>query len=194
MARVAVVCNKDENYPTNGNRLCNNEIKPITITDECLHGRCAESTYHIDMSGIAFGSLADPGKEHEVYKAGKLPVVVQRVPCNYKGRNIHFHVSKGSNPYYLALLTEYQNGDGDLSKLEIRDASSSTWTPLKQSWGKIWSLHSPHPLKGPFSIRVTTLSGKWSLVAKHAIPADWKPDTKYDSKVNFPIDISPWLT
>ena len=71
-------CNKDENYPTNGNRLCNNEIKLITITDECLHGRCAESTYHIDMSGIAFGSLADPGKEHEVHKAGKLPVVVER--------------------------------------------------------------------------------------------------------------------
>ncbi|XP_078148172.1 expansin-B7-like isoform X2 [Carex rostrata] len=164
--------------------LCSGQPKLITITDECLYGGCADATYHFDMSGIAFGSLALPGKELDLHKAGKLAVLFKRVPCDYKGRNINFHVEQGSNPNYLALLTEYQNGEGDLSNLEIKEAGSSTWTPLKQSWGKIWRLDSAHPLKGPFSVKVTTLSGK-SIVANDAIPADWKANTKYDAKVNF---------
>ncbi|KAJ3689010.1 hypothetical protein LUZ61_018174 [Rhynchospora tenuis] len=165
---------------------CSGEPILITITDECIGPEppCGDAVYHFDMSGIAFGKLALPGKEYVLHDAGRLATLVKRVPCNYKGRTINFHVEENSNPNYLALLTEYQNGEGDLSKLELKEAGSSTWTPMKQSWGKIWRLDSPHPLQAPFSIRMTTLGGK-TLVANNAIPAGWKPMTKYDSKVNF---------
>ena len=71
-----VLCNKEDIFGKNP--LCSGEEKLITITDECLHGRCDESTYHIDMSGIAFGSLADPGKEFQLQKAGKIRVMIMR--------------------------------------------------------------------------------------------------------------------
>ncbi|KAJ1694733.1 hypothetical protein LUZ63_011431 [Rhynchospora breviuscula] len=168
--------------------LCSGEAKLITITDECLDGPCGDTEYHFDMAGIAFGKLALPGKELELHRAGRLATLVKRVPCDYKGRNINFHVEEHSNPNYLALLTEYQNGEGELTKLELKEDGSSTWTPMKQSWGKIWRLDSPHPLKAPFSIRITTPGGK-TLVANNAIPAGWKPMTKYDAKVNFKAEL-----
>ena len=71
-----VLCNKEDIFGRNP--LCSGEEKLITITDECLHGRCDESTYHIDMSGIAFGSLADPEKEFQLQKAGKIRVMIMR--------------------------------------------------------------------------------------------------------------------
>ncbi|KAJ4744669.1 Expansin-B3 [Rhynchospora pubera] len=166
--------------------LCSGQTKLITITDECLYGGCADATYHFDMSGIAFGSLALPGKELPLHSAGKLAILFKRVPCDYKGHNVAFHIEAGSNPAYLAFLIEYQNGEGDLSNVELKEASSATWVPLKQSWGKIWRLDSSHPLQGPFSVRLTTLSGK-SLVVNNAIPADWKPKKVYESNVNFKI-------
>jgi hypothetical protein len=43
-----------------------------------LYGGCADATYHFDMAGIAFGSLAIPGKELELHKAGKLAVLFKR--------------------------------------------------------------------------------------------------------------------
>jgi Expansin C-terminal domain len=66
--------------------------------------------------------------------------------------------------------------------------SSGEWIPLKQSWGKIWRLDCSHPLQRPFSIRLTTLTGR-TRVVNNAIPADWKPSTVYEFDVNFSIRV-----
>lgn len=109
-----------------------------------------------------------------------------RVPCNYNGLNVAFHVEQGSNPMYLAILVEYANGDGDLSLVEILESTpGATWTPLEQSWGAIWRCDSSHPLKGPFSIRLTTLTSGKTLVAQNVIPANYVPNTVYKSTVQF---------
>jgi hypothetical protein len=55
---------------------------------------------------------------------------------------------------------------------------------MKLSWGAIWRFDTPKPLKGPFSIRLTSESGK-KLIAKDVIPAYWKPDTLYYSDIQF---------
>ncbi|AQL05696.1 Expansin-B9 [Zea mays] len=39
-------------------------------------------------------------------------------------------------------------------------------------------------LKGPFSIRLTSESGK-KVIAKDIIPANWRPDAVYTSNVQF---------
>ena len=36
-----------------------------------------------------------------------------RVPCSWPGMDIAFKVDAGSNSYYLAMLIEYEDGDGD---------------------------------------------------------------------------------
>lgn len=42
-----------------------------------------------------------------------------RVPCLYPGLTVTFHVEHGSNPYYLAVLVEYANGDGDVVQVHF---------------------------------------------------------------------------
>jgi Expansin C-terminal domain len=100
--------------------------------------------------------------------------------------NVAFHVEEGSNSMYLAILVEYANGDGDLAQVEVLESTpGTTWTPLRQSWGAIWRLDSSHPLQGPFSVRITTLTSGKTLVAENVIPADYVPNTVYESAVQF---------
>lgn len=107
---------------------------------------------------------------------------VCRVPCNY-GRNIDFKVDAGSNPNYLATLVEFENGDGDLSAMDVKQANSQ-WSSMQQSWGAVWKLDAPSALQAPLSIKLTTSTGK-TLTAENVIPAGWTAGTTYHSNVNF---------
>ena len=105
--------------------------------------------------------------------------------CKYPaGTNITFHVEKGSNPNYLAVLVKFAADDGDIVQVDIQDKQSAEWKPMTESWGAVWRWDGATALKGPFSIRVTSESGK-KLIAKDVIPANWKPDTVYPSNVQF---------
>jgi hypothetical protein len=126
-----------------------------------------------------------------------------RVPCEYPGLTVTFHVEEGSNPNYLAILVEYEDGDGDVVQVDImesrpaaaaaaagedehgmRMAPTGQWEPMKESWGSIWRMDTPYPMQGPFSLRITNESGK-TLVADQVIPADWVPKAVYRSIVQF---------
>ena len=113
-----------------------------------------------------------------------------RVPCNYPGRNVAFHVDAGSNSYYLAVVVEFEDGDGDLAGLDLHQASSSptsdskAWISMQQSWGADWKLNSGSTLEPPFSFKLTSDSGK-TLVASNVIPSGWQPGATYRSVVNF---------
>ncbi|GJN30022.1 hypothetical protein PR202_gb18296 [Eleusine coracana subsp. coracana] len=54
----------------------------------------------------------------------------------------------------------------------------------KPPGGAIWRIDPKKPLKGPFSIRLTSEGGA-HLVQDDVIPADWKPNTVYTSKLQF---------
>lgn len=47
-----------------------------------------------------------------------------RTPCKYPGKNIAFHVNEGSTNYWLSLLVEFEDGDGDVGSMHIREVSS----------------------------------------------------------------------
>jgi hypothetical protein len=51
-------------------------------------------------------------------------------------------------------------------------------------WGAIWRWDGAIPIKGPFSLRLTSESGK-KLIAQDVIPVNWKADTVYRSTIQF---------
>jgi hypothetical protein len=107
------------------------------------------------------------------------------VRCKYVGgQKIVFHVEKGSNPNYLAVLVKFVAEDGDIVQMELKEKETPEWKPMKLSWGAIWRFDTPKALKGPFSIRLTSESGK-KLVATDVIPANWIPNTVYKSNIQF---------
>ena len=99
--------------------------------------------------------------------------------------SIAFHVDSGSNQQYFASVIEYEDGESDLSKVELKEAlDSDPWLNMQESWGAVWKLDAGSQLRAPFSIRLTSQSGE-SVVANAVIPAGWQPGQTYRSVVNF---------
>ncbi|XP_006650949.2 expansin-B7-like [Oryza brachyantha] len=173
-----------------GHPACSGAPETVIITDMNYY---PVSLYHFDLSGTAFGAMAKDNRNDELRHAGIIDIQFRRVACQYPGLTVTFHVEEGSNPVYLAILVEYENGDGDVVQVELMESiraadgaatPTGVWTAMRESWGSIWRLDTNHPLQGPFSLRITNESGK-TLVADQVIPADWQPNTVYSSLVQF---------
>ncbi|XP_006647631.2 expansin-B11 [Oryza brachyantha] len=168
------------------NAACSGQPATVVITDECPGGICLAGAAHFDMSGTSMGAMAKPGMADKLRAAGILQVQYRRVPCKYSGVNIAFRVDQGANPFYFEVLIEFEDGDGDLNAVDLMEAGSGAWTPMVQNWGALWRYNSNtgKALKAPFSLRLTSDSGK-VLVANSVIPASWKPGMTYRSLVNY---------
>ncbi|XP_022974239.1 putative expansin-B2 isoform X2 [Cucurbita maxima] len=165
---------------------CSRNPVTVVITDSCPGGSCASDAVHFDLSGTAFGAMAASRRGDELRNLGVLQVQYKRVECKYGGTSIQFVVDAGSNPNYFAALIEYQNGDGVLGSVELKQAQGSgSWIPMKQSWGAVWKLDYGSALKAPFSFRLTALESRKAVVANNVIPAGWQPGKTYRSVVNF---------
>ena len=144
--------------------------------------------YHFDLSGTAFGAMAKRGLNDKLRHAGIIDIQFRRGRCKHRGLNVNFHVQRGSNPNYLAVLVEYANRDGTVVRMDLMQSKNGRptgyWEPMSHSWGAIFRRDTNRRLQGPFSLRIRSESGK-TLVAKQVIPANWKPDTKYWSNIQF---------
>ncbi|CAN6290974.1 unnamed protein product [Urochloa humidicola] len=165
---------------------CSGIPETVIITDMNYY---PVAPYHFDLSGTAFGAMARDERNDELRHAGIIDIQFKRVACQYSGLTVTFHIERGSNPNYLAVLVEYSNGDGDVVQVDLMESSpegepTGVWEPMRESWGSIWRMDTRRPLQGPFSLRVTNESGK-TLVADQVIPADWQPDNVYSSIVQF---------
>ncbi|XP_012843347.1 PREDICTED: putative expansin-B2 [Erythranthe guttata] len=185
------------------NPLCSGNPVTVTVTNECP-GTCNNEAFHFDLSGKAFGALAKPGQADPLRKWGRINIQYQRqenksiyrnsrfylkkklVLCNYNGTNITFKIDSGSNPNYLAFAVEYVNGDGDIGSLEILSDNSKGWLSMKQSWGETWAVGLPVGISGPYSVRLTTIESKKTVLAYKVIPGNWVPGQSYHSRVNVP--------
>ncbi|MCE3050172.1 Expansin-B15 [Datura stramonium] len=168
-------------------RSCSGKGVRVVITDFCPGGPCVSQSAHFDLSGTAFGSMAIPGQEQKLRDAGVLQIRYARVACDYSRKNIAFHVDQGSNSEYFAVVIEFEEGDGDLAKVELKEkrSSISKWRQMQQSWGAVWKLDAGSELHPPFSIRLTSQYSDQTLIAKNVIPTGWKPGATYRSLVNY---------
>lgn len=116
-----------------------------------------------------------------------------RIACDYSGKTITFHVDQGSNTNYFAVLIEYEEGDGDLLGVALREAGNNNsssagpeqWRAMQQSWGAVWKLDAGSQLRPPFSIRLMSRYSEQTLIAQNVIPENWKPGGTYRSVVNY---------
>ncbi|XP_062087151.1 putative expansin-B2 [Humulus lupulus] len=162
---------------------CSGKPVRVVITDLCP-GEPAGSA-HFDLSGTSFGAMALPGQEQMLRDLGVLDIRFSRVACDYSGKRIAFHVDKGSNSNYFASVVEFEEGDGDLASVELKEASSKTWRAMQQSWGAVWKLNAGSQLHPPLSLRLTSKYSGRTLVAKNVIPDGWRPGATYRSLVNY---------
>ncbi|KAF8779118.1 hypothetical protein HU200_002791 [Digitaria exilis] len=169
-----------------GHPSCSGSPVTVVLTDLCPGGACLAEPVHFDLSGTAFGAMAAQGQSDQLRSAGRVQVQYARVACNWNGVDVAFRVDAGSNPNYLAMAIEYEAGDGDLRAVELMQSSGGGvgWAPMEQSWGAVWRYNSGCPLQAPFSVRLTSGSGR-TLIATNVIPAGWEPGKTYRSVVNF---------
>ncbi|KAG6661464.1 expansin-B3 [Carya illinoinensis] len=163
--------------------ICSRRAVTIMVMDECP-GCASFSRTHFDLSGAAFGRMAISGENGQLRNRGVLSVVYRRTPCKYPGKHIAFRVNEGSTDYWLALLVEFEDGDGDVGSMHIREAGSTEWLAMNHLSGATWCLVRG-PLKGPFSVKLTTLTTGKTLSARDVIPSNWSPKATYTSRLNF---------
>nr|CAB3495293.1 unnamed protein product [Digitaria exilis] len=164
------------------NPACSGEAKTVIITDVNYDTKVAP--YHFDLSGTAFGAMAKPGLNDKLRNAGILDIQFRRVPCDYKGQQVKFHVMGGCNPFYFAVIVYFAGSDGAVVQVDIKEANSQTWSPLYESWGAVWRIDPGHPLKAPLSLRVRTDDNK-VLLANNVIPVNWRGNSDYRTVAQF---------
>ncbi|XP_057950915.1 expansin-B15-like [Malania oleifera] len=183
--RSGMACGACYKVRCTSDQSCSGRPIRVVIMDSCPGGPCATDSAHFDLSGTAFGALALPSRADILRGKGVLDIKYARIPCNYGRRKVAFHVDMGSNPYYFAVVTEFEGGDGDLASVELKDSSTRRWMHMQQSWGAVWMLSPGYPLNPPFSIRLKTLYSGATLAAKDVIPRGWSAGATYRSTVNF---------
>jgi hypothetical protein len=47
-----------------------------------------------------------------------------RTACKYGGKNIAFHVNEGSTPFWLSLLIEFEDGEGDIGSMQLKQVAT----------------------------------------------------------------------
>lgn len=161
------------------NKECSEKSVRVVISDEC--GGCNGD--HFDLSCTAFGRLAKKGQSHvkNLLDAGEIKIQYKRVPCTF-WRTIAFETDSGANPYHFIVQIQYQNGYGDIEKVELKEQGSKKWHPMQHSWGARWFLsNNGVELKPPYSIKLTqSADGKSkTFKARKVIPKNWKPGQVY---------------
>lgn len=74
-----------------------------------------------------------------------------RTACRYGGKNIAFHVNEGSTSFWLSLLVEFEDGDGDIGSMQLKQVTTTTTRRCKALLALFFSftVHMHHSTTTP---------------------------------------------
>ncbi|KAF8780753.1 hypothetical protein HU200_001190 [Digitaria exilis] len=137
---------------------CSGNPETVIITDMNYY---PVAKYHFDLSGTAFGAMAKPGRNEELRHAGINRHPVQESALQLPAEKVTFHVEEGSNPMYLAVLVEFEDGDGDVEQVDLMEANSPATGCRCVSHGDPSGGWTPTTAAGaPSPLRITNESGR----------------------------------
>ncbi|XP_074587916.1 expansin-like B1 [Curcuma longa] len=159
---------------------CSNNGVTIVITDS---GASGNTDFILSQRAFAkMGQDADAGAS--LLSRGVVGVEYRRVSCSYPSRNITFRIDQSSNnPYYFAFQMWYQQGNKDVTAVQLCETENLTCKILERSHGAVWATASPP--RGRLSVRMLLSGGDdgdetW-VVPPNDIPEDWTAGSTYDS-------------
>ncbi|KAH9608265.1 hypothetical protein KSS87_000536 [Heliosperma pusillum] len=106
--------------------ICSKRAVTVIITDECPG--CSRTSVHFDLSGAAFGRMAFEGEGGHLRNRGILNIKYVKTACKYPGKTVAFRVNEGSTDYWLSLMVEYEDGDGDVGSMQIKQNETPNGT------------------------------------------------------------------
>ncbi|XP_071692607.1 expansin-like B1 [Rutidosis leptorrhynchoides] len=160
---------------------CSNEGVTVVVTD---HGSSDRTDFI--MSQKAFRKMAQSTyAEPSLLSQGIVDIEYRRVSCRYSKNNITIKIDESSDyPYYLAFVIWYQQGQNDITAVQLCETQNFNCKLLDRSYGSVFTTTSPP--SGSLSLRML-LSGedgdeKW-VVPVNNIPDNWKKGDIYDTGV-----------
>ncbi|URE00217.1 hypothetical protein MUK42_20425 [Musa troglodytarum] len=129
------------------------------------------------------GQNADAGAS--LVSLGVVGIEYRRVSCSYPNKNITFKIDQSSNLYYFAFQIWYQQGNKDITAVQLCETDNLTCKLLERSHGAVWAVASPP--RGPLSVRMLLSGGvdgdeTW-VVPPNNIPQNWTAGDIYDSGI-----------
>ncbi|KVH95253.1 expansin-like B1 isoform X2 [Cynara cardunculus var. scolymus] len=160
---------------------CSDEGVTVVITDQGSSDRT-----DFIMSKKAFRKMAQSTyAASSLLAQGIVDIEYRRVSCSYPGNNITIKIDESSDyPYYLAFVIWYQQGQKDITAVQLCETKDFNCKLLDRSYGSVFTTTSPP--SGSLSLRML-LSGedgdeKW-IVPVNIIPENWKKGDIYDTGV-----------
>ncbi|XP_059442019.1 expansin-A7-like [Corylus avellana] len=150
-----------------------NLCPPNWSQDSNAGGWCNPPRTHFDMSKPAFMKIAQ-------WKAGIVPVMYRRVPCQRTG-GLRFAFQ--GNGYWLLVYVMNVAGGGDISGMWVK-GSRTGWISMSHNWGASYQAFAT--LGGQsLSFKITSYSTKETIIAWNVAPASWNVGLSYKTNVNF---------
>ncbi|CAH1443541.1 unnamed protein product [Lactuca virosa] len=179
--RDGVGCGACYQVRCTNSKVCSDEGVNVVITDQGSSDRT-----DFIMSKKAFRKMAQStNAETSLLSQGIVDIEYRRVSCNYPKNNITIKIDESSDyPYYLAFVIWYQQGQNDITAVQLCETKNFVCKLLDRSYGSVFTTTSPP--SGSLSLRML-FSGedgdeKW-VVPVNIIPENWKKGDIYDTGV-----------
>ncbi|XP_024995979.1 expansin-A7-like [Cynara cardunculus var. scolymus] len=152
-----------------------NLCPPNWSQDSNNGGWCNPPRTHFDMAKPAFMKIAQ-------WKAGIVPVMYRRVPCNsIRKGGIRFAFQ--GNGYWLLVYVMNVAGAGDIKQMWVK-GTKTDWISMSHNWGASYQAFAT--LQGQaLSFRLTSYTTKQTITAYNVAPTNWNLGLTYQANVNF---------
>ncbi|KAG8484294.1 hypothetical protein CXB51_023673 [Gossypium anomalum] len=150
-----------------------NICPPNWAQDSNNGGCCNPPLAHFDMSKPAFMKIA-------TWKAGIVPVMYRRVPCERPG-GVRF--SFQGNGYWLLVYVMNVGGGGDIANMWVK-GSKTGWISMSHNWGASFQAFAAVGGQS-LSFKLTSYSTKETIIAWNVAPENWNVGSTYKTDVNF---------